>query len=894
MTTATTGTGTISLASAVDGYQAFAAAGVADADVVRYVIEDGDAWEIGLGTYTASGTTLTRGSIESSNADAALNLSGDAVVYVSAAAADLQELVDFADNFVLPTSDGSTGQVLQTNGAGTLSFTTISGYTDADVDTHLNTSTASSGEVLSWTGSDYDWIAAPTALTGQTDSASPFETSLGFEAGLNTTGANNTFVGYRAGKANTSGAQNVAIGSLALASNLDTNNSVAIGYASALSSNAAGNVSIGRTSFYTATTASENTAVGNNTLYALTTGVQNVAIGTGALDAATTGGRNIAIGPAAMGSGVATSNFGDNVAVGREAGFSITSGIDNTLAGAVAGRSLTTGSNNVALGNGALDAATTGGRNIAIGQDAMGLGVATAASGDNIAIGYTAGYDITSGTDNILVGDRAGTNLTTGYDNVAIGKDALFFEATTTFGNVSVGASAGAFSTSLYGVNIGADAGYYNQGAYNVGIGYQALYGDPTSKLTGARNVGIGEKAGFDLTTGATNFLGGYQAGANLTTGSNNVVLGNGALDAATTGGRNIAIGQDAMGSGVATAANGYNVSIGVEAGKAITSGTYNTLIGWRAGDALNSSLGSVAIGASALSTSSTARGTAIGLSALENATGDGNTAIGSQVGQDVSTGTNNTLVGTKAGNSGTNDLTTGSNNTLIGYQAEASSATVSNEITLGNSSITRFRVPGIQSGASDGDVLTYDAANGIMSLQTPAGGGGFTLISETSTTTASFVDVTFPAGYKVYMLVLKDVSVGDNVDMIIRRSNSSNAPMSGATDYGYSAHTTSTTVESSTGDSKWLISPQAAPAYGEFYGNGDGYSGVITFTGVRESTDYMTGVGELIYRGASTYENLKVRLVAMSTEQNNGIRILENGGGLVRAGGSILLYGLA
>ena len=32
-------------------------------------------------------------------------------------------------------------------------------YTDSDVDTHLNSSTASNGEVLSWTGSDYDWVA---------------------------------------------------------------------------------------------------------------------------------------------------------------------------------------------------------------------------------------------------------------------------------------------------------------------------------------------------------------------------------------------------------------------------------------------------------------------------------------------------------------------------------------------------------------------------------------------------------------------------------------------------------------------------------------------------------------------------------------------------------------
>lgn len=86
VTTPTTGTGTLTLGGAVTGFLTFAQAGVQNGDIVAYAIRDGANSEIGYGTYTASGTTLSRNVRKSTNADAAINLSGNAEVVVTPSA----------------------------------------------------------------------------------------------------------------------------------------------------------------------------------------------------------------------------------------------------------------------------------------------------------------------------------------------------------------------------------------------------------------------------------------------------------------------------------------------------------------------------------------------------------------------------------------------------------------------------------------------------------------------------------------------------------------------------------------------------------------------------------------------------------------------------------------
>lgn len=108
-TTTTTGTGAVTLAGASSGFQSFSVIG--DGNVTYYAIVDSasGAWEVGIGTYTSSGTTLSRDIILESS-------SGGSVISFGAGTKDV--FVTYPGEYAVVSSNGlgTAGQVLTSNG----------------------------------------------------------------------------------------------------------------------------------------------------------------------------------------------------------------------------------------------------------------------------------------------------------------------------------------------------------------------------------------------------------------------------------------------------------------------------------------------------------------------------------------------------------------------------------------------------------------------------------------------------------------------------------------------------------------------------------------------------------------------------------------------------------
>jgi len=134
-TTVTTGTGTVTLLGATQAHQSFGAIGNGNTTTYGILSGNGVDWEIGVGTYTSSGTTLSRSTIlGSSNGGSAVSLVGTSLVFCTNPANQVGQnglwdqmlsatqgsiiYHDSAANGWKALGPGSAGQALISGGAG--------------------------------------------------------------------------------------------------------------------------------------------------------------------------------------------------------------------------------------------------------------------------------------------------------------------------------------------------------------------------------------------------------------------------------------------------------------------------------------------------------------------------------------------------------------------------------------------------------------------------------------------------------------------------------------------------------------------------------------------------------------------------------------------------------
>jgi len=652
--------------------------------------------------------------------------------------------------WTLPAADGSSSQLLTTNGSGVLSWSTVSGGISSDAanntlaGTGAGNSLASGGHSNSFFGKN----AGYNVSTGDANNC------YGYNAGFSlSTEVGNVFVGTNAGRYS-EGAGNVGIGETALQGASSGNSG-------------AHNVGIGLGSGIALNGGLRNSLVGTNAGSQLTTGNYNVMFGYNCGDI-TTGSENILIGRSATASSqtvsyeatigstsitkfrvpgvnfvikdtTATDNYVLTVDANGEAGWEVaTTNLVSDTSPQLGGDldvqtseiKTATSNRNIKLnphGSGVVEVKGDGSSNdgtiqLNCSQNSHGIKIKSPPHSASASYTFTFPNDIQNGK--FLTTDSGGN---TSWTSISISSDA---QENTIAGTDAGGSFSGnnATSNSLFGYRAG---GGITTGDYNTVIGRYAGYGT----TTGGYNSFYGNNAGRAVTTGSSNIAIGSQAlgySSGACTGADNIALGTDALYQATSSEKNVAIGYY-CGREITTGSK--NIAIGDEAGRQLTTGFRNTLLGRTAshsvttgsynvclGDqaAKNNTTGSynIAIGEQALigtSGSSTPAYTiAIGKASLAVVTsGTDNIAIGNYAGGSLTTGSDNTFVGPHAGD----NVTTGGKNIVIGRYADASSATVNYEATIGSTSIVKFRIPGVDfvlkenGGApSVGQVLTADS----------------------------------------------------------------------------------------------------------------------------------------------------------------------------------------
>jgi hypothetical protein len=117
-TTTTTGTGTVTLLGAFTGFQSFSAIGNGNSTYYTIADQNGSNWEVGIGTYTSSGTTLSRTTVLSSSNSGSL---------VSFTAGTKDVFVTYPAEYSANATGGGVGSILLNASTVTANATVGSG-----------------------------------------------------------------------------------------------------------------------------------------------------------------------------------------------------------------------------------------------------------------------------------------------------------------------------------------------------------------------------------------------------------------------------------------------------------------------------------------------------------------------------------------------------------------------------------------------------------------------------------------------------------------------------------------------------------------------------------------------------------------------------------------------
>lgn len=244
--------------------------------------------------------------------------------------------------YTLPFSDGSSGAMLTTNGAGTLTWASAPSSLTID-----NLSDAKSG------GTNFLYSMILGHQTTGSLLGAEYNTAVGYDAmDAITQGDDNAFFGWGSGSAINISARNTGVGKSSQQNAYGWDNTT-VGFETGynLSSDALGNTGIGNRNFKGSSTGDYNVGIGYSALETGGSGSNNIAIGYQSLKSTSiTGSKNIAIGDNVAASTGLTSGT-QNVVIGHDAGTGITSGSRNVLIGYNVGTSLTTQNDKLYIDN---------------------------------------------------------------------------------------------------------------------------------------------------------------------------------------------------------------------------------------------------------------------------------------------------------------------------------------------------------------------------------------------------------------------------------------------------------------------------------------------------------------------------------------------------------------